>query len=366
MLEVMDVLIAVDSFKGTLTSEEVASSIATGWRSVRPEDTIDLLPLADGGEGTAEVIAGVVSGSIRHHVNNVTGPDGQKTRGEWFQLPGDIGVFDLAQMSGLPLMSDLAPLTATTRGLGETIRVALDQGITEIWIGLGGSASTDGGLGALRALGLRAADDKGNEIKEGGLSLIDLKQLFSDDLRSIPDGVTLLSDVTSPLLGPDGAATIFAPQKGASPEQVEILERALRNYEDVLEVDSEFPGAGAAGGTGYGFKAVYGAEIVSGAQKIAQLVRLHKRIAAADLVITGEGAFDHQSLRGKLVGNVLQASAKTGAQRAVIAGVISEDPGVPHVSLVNVAGDTAAAKRDPAHWTAQAAARIAENTVPAQ
>ncbi|MFT3797163.1 glycerate kinase [Microbacterium sp.] len=362
----MRVLVAVDSFKGSIGAPAVAAAIGAGWSSVRPGDTVDLLPLADGGEGTAEVIAAATAGAVVHEVAAVTGPDGRKVTGEWVELPGGVAVVDLAQMSGLPLMRELDPRGATTRGLGEVVRAAVESGMSEVWIGLGGSASTDGGVGALRALGMRALDARGCEVPDGGIGLRELDAVDLSGLLPIPGGVRLLTDVTSPLTGAAGAAAVFGPQKGADPVQVRILDRALARLADVLGadlgVDAETAGAGAAGGTAFGFAAVYGAAIVPGADEVARLTRLDERIALADLVITGEGAFDAQSRRGKLVGNVLTRAATAGKATAVIAGVLREDPGVPAVGLVELAGSSEAALRFPARWARAAGARLASTS----
>ncbi|MFT4220142.1 MAG: glycerate kinase, partial [Microbacterium sp.] len=355
----MRVLIAVDSFKGSLSAAEAGAAIAAGWRSARPADPVDVLPLADGGEGTADVVAAATPGAVRQVVPAVTGPDGRSTPAEWFALPGGVAVLDLARTSGLPLMAAPDAMGATTRGLGEAIRDALAHGAVEVWIGLGGSASTDGGLGALRALGLRARDGAGRDIPEGGAGLARLATVELDGIAPIPGGVTLLTDVTSPLLGEHGAAAVFAPQKGATSAQVRLLERGLARLAEVLGADPSTPGSGAAGGTAYGFAAVYQAAIVSGADRVAELSRLDDRIAAADLVITGEGAFDDQSSRGKLVGNVLGRARAAGKAAAVVAGVVRADPGVAHASLVEAAGDAAASLREPARWAAAAAASLA-------
>lgn len=235
---------------------------------------MEWIPLADGGEGTAEAIAAAVSGSLRHDVAGVCGPDGHPVAGQWMELPGRIAVVDLAQMSGLPLMTSLDPLGATTRGLGETIRDALARGMEHLWIGLGGSASTDGGLGALRSLGVAALDDQGRDVPDGARGLLDIREVILDRVIPIPQGVTLLTDVTSPLLGANGAAAIFGLQKGADPADVAATESGLSNLARRLGGSIGLPGTGAAGGAAYGFAAVYEAEIISGFNMIARLTGL--------------------------------------------------------------------------------------------
>lgn len=216
-------VIAPDSFKGSLGASEVGAAIARGWLSIRPDDQITILPQADGGEGTLDAIASAVPDAVRHDVGPVTGPDGRPTPGAWLELPGRVGVVELAQCSGLPLMKPLDPLAATTRGLGEVIRHALDHGVESLIVGLGGSASTDGGAGALAALDLRLLDADGSYLTDGGAALATLARVESTEMSvPPPGGVTLLADVTAPLLGPTGAAAVFGPQKGADTADVQI------------------------------------------------------------------------------------------------------------------------------------------------
>jgi len=215
MADLLRVVIAPDSFKGSLGALEVASAIAEGWLSVRPADAISLIPQADGGGGTRDAIEAAVPGALRHDVGRVTGPDGRSTPGVWLELPGGIAVVELAQMSGLPLMASLDPLGASTVGLGEVIRAALAAGASRLVIGLGGSASTDGAAGALAALGLRGDAPLG----AGGGGLAALRSLDRSALLAPPPGgVTLLTDVAAPLLGPTGAAAGFG-QQGLRQEQ---------------------------------------------------------------------------------------------------------------------------------------------------
>ncbi|MDL9980742.1 glycerate kinase [Microbacterium sp. ASV49] len=353
------VLIAMDSFKGSIDSSSVAAAVAAGWKDVRPNDDVVRRAMGDGGEGTAAVIAAAVEGSVAHVIESVTGPDGRDTRGEWFMLPDRTAVLDLAQMSGLPLMGSLDPLGATTRGLGETIRAALSQGATAVWICLGGSASTDAGVGALRALGLKATDCHGDPVGEGGIGLSGIASIDTRSLLEIPGGVTLLTDVTSPLTGPSGAAAVFGPQKGASLGDVAILDSALAHFAEICGAPPQLIGAGAAGGTAYGFHVAYGAEIVSGADRVAEITDLDTGIASADLVITGEGSFDSQSRRGKVVGSILDRAERMGVRGAIIAGRILHDPGTPHVSLTDIAGSSEEALRNPSIWAQAAGSRIA-------
>jgi glycerate kinase len=298
----MRVMIAPDSFKGSLPASGVGAAIAAGWRSVRPDDELQLFPQADGGEGTLDAIADAVPGACRHHTGLVTGPDLRPTPGEWLELPDGTAVVELAQMSGLPLMQELDAMGATTRGLGEVIARAVDAGATRVVVGLGGSASTDGGAGALVALGLRLTDELGDPVPDGGGHLRAIASVDASGLRVLPQ-VTLLTDVTAPLLGPAGAAAVFAPQKGADTIQVVQLDDALAHFAEALAAvgragDPAAPGTGAAGGTGFGFSAVLGARIEPGADFLAELTGLDLAIADADVLLSGEGRFDDAHRQG--------------------------------------------------------------------
>ncbi|TBN58489.1 glycerate kinase [Glaciihabitans arcticus] len=353
-------LVAPDSFKGTLSAARAASAIAEGWSSRRPDDTITLLPLADGGEGTLDALRAALPWAVLHDVGAVTGPSGAPTPGQWLELPGRIAVVELAQCSGLPLMQELDPLGATTAGLGEVMAAALRSGARSMVVTLGGSASTDGGMGALTALGAVLRDAAGSPIPPGGAALARAVALDRSGLLAPPPGgVTLLTDVDAPLLGPRGAAAIFGPQKGADAAQVEQLESALNHLSAVLGGNTEAPGAGAAGGTGYGLATLWRASIEPGAASIGQLSGLPAALAAADVVITGEGRFDEQSLGGKVVGHVL--GELTGQAAAVIAGSLGARPeGAWAASLTELAGSSAAAMTDPEKWLRIAGARAAD------
>ena len=351
------VVIAPDSFKGSITATDAARAIATGWASERPGDELVLLPQADGGEGTVDALS--APGTRAHRrVTRVTGPDGRPVQAEWVLLPDGTAIVELAQSSGLPQMAAVDALGATTRGLGEVLTAALDAGATSVVIGLGGSASTDGGAGALQALGLRLTDARGTELEPGGGALAGLASVDASALRPPPPGgVTLLSDVTNPLLGDRGAAATFAPQKGAGPADVAALEDSLTAWSHALGGDPSAPGAGAAGGTGYGFATLWGARLVSGSEHLARLTRLESVAATADVLITGEGRFDATSLGGKVVGHALGLGAK---RVVVIAGLIDSAPdGVETVALTELAGSAEASLADPARWLQAAGARAA-------
>lgn len=363
----MQVLFAPDSFKGTATAVEAAHALASGWRMARPGDDLVTLPLADGGEGTLDAIEAATPGARRHTVAGVTGPDRIPTDSVWLEIPGHTAVVELASSSGLPLMREPDPLGATTRGLGETISAALSAGARAVWIGLGGSASTDGGLGALRALGANVSTSDGSALQDGGGALSQLTGIDFTGLAVASTGFTLLTDVTSPLLGPRGAAAVFGPQKGASLAQVKQLEQSLSHFAQVLEtttnqppVTVNSPGTGAAGGTAYGFAMAYRASIKSGAEQIAGITDLANKVASADIVISGEGAFDEQSVRGKLVGKVMEKAIRAKKTTAVVAGVLQADPGVDAISLTDIAGSPTAATSEPLVYLQEAGRLLAE------
>lgn len=351
----MRVVIAPDSLKGTCTATDAAKAIAEGWQSIRPDDDLTLIPLADGGEGTLDALEGVQGAKRR--AAQVTGPDGRQVTADWLWLPTGEAVIELAEAAGLPLMDRLDPLNATTRGVGELIRAALDAGATAITIALGGSATTDGGTGALAALGLQLFDDAGLPLPDGGGALRRLAWIDDLDLRPPPaGGVRLLTDVTNPLLGPSGAAAVFGPQKGAGSHQVDELEASLHRLAGVLGADPAIPGAGAAGGTAFGLAALWGATLVPGAKEVARLRGLPEALETADVVITAEGRFDETSLGGKVVGHIL-SEATDGT--IVIAGSFATDCPAHAISLVTLAGSPEAAHSDTERWLRTAAAEAA-------
>jgi glycerate 2-kinase len=376
------VLIAPDSFKGSLGAAAVAAALAEGWLSVRPGDQVTRLPLADGGEGTLDVLAATVPGA-RWHRARVTGPGGAAVTARWLELPPELSdrgngtparastaIVELAQASGLPLLARPDPMRAQTIGLGELLSRALDGGVGRILVGLGGSASTDGGTGALAALGARFLDAAGDLLPPGGGALGGLAAVDLSGLRAAPgDGVTCLTDVTAPLLGPRGAAAVFGPQKGADGGQIARLEAGLARLAAALGGDPAAAGAGAAGGTGYGLAAAWGASLMPGAAELARLAGLDRALAGADLVITGEGRFDETSLTGKTCAMVIAAAAAAGVPVAVVAGQVSagltEPDSVPAlaavVALAALAGGTAGALASPRRWLRRAAGRLASD-----
>jgi glycerate kinase len=355
------VVIAPDSFKGSLPAAEAAAALAAGWLARRPGDEVTCVPLADGGEGTLGVLAAVTPASWCHAT--VTGPGGDPVDCAWLELPGQVAVVELARSSGLTLLAARDPLGAHTAGLGETIGHALDAGAREVVVALGGSASTDGGTGALAALGARFLDADGHPLPPGGGPLTSLAAADLTGLRRPPaGGVTCLADVTAPLLGPHGAAAAYGPQKGANAGQVTLLEAGLARLATVLGGDPAAPGTGAAGGTGYGLSAGWDAAITPGAPRLAELSGLGPALATADLVITGEGGYDQTSLAGKVTGTVLAAAAARGIPAALVAGQLTGQPPVTAVALADLAGGTGQALADPPRWLRAAAGELASGT----
>ena len=356
------VVIAPDSFKGSIGAAAAAAALAAGWHGARPGDEVICVPLADGGEGTLDVLATAVSGA-RWHAARVTGPAGQPVDCAWLELPGGIAAVELARASGLPLLARPDPLGAQTTGLGEIIGRALDAGAGQVMIALGGSASTDGGTGALAALGARFLDGTGRVLPPGGGALAGLAAVDLAGLRPPPGGgVSCLSDVRAPLLGPAGAAAVFGPQKGASPAQVALLEEGLARLARCLGGDPAAPGAGAAGGTGYGFAAAWGAQIGPGAVQLARLAGLDRALSGAGLVITGEGRYDETSGAGKVAGSVFAAAAAAGVPAALVAGQVAAGPPPAvawAVSLSGLAGGAGPALADPGRWLRQAGQELA-------
>jgi glycerate kinase len=354
----MRILIAPDSFKGSATAAEAARAIADGWLRERPDDDIRLLPLADGGEGTLDAFEAAVPGSRRQAVD-VVGPDDRPARASWLLLPNGTGVVELASTSGITMLDPLLPLHAHTFGFGQAIAAALDAGVRELVLAIGGSSSTDGGLGALEALGAAFLDGDGKPITRGNHGLSSLVKADLSGMRALPSGgVIVLTDVTSPLYGRHGAAHRFGEQKGASEDERHTMDANLRRLADLLNLDQDLPGVGAAGGTGFGLVA-WGAELRGGASAIGDLVDAPAAAANADVVITGEGRFDSQSLVGKVPGYV--ASISGDAPLLLVAGGIDgPTPGfAASVSLSDLAGSSNAAMGNPLRYLKAAGARLA-------
>ncbi|WP_210508520.1 glycerate kinase [Naasia sp. SYSU D00057] len=364
------IVFAPDSFKGTASAADAAAALARGWRAVRPDDELDVAPMADGGEGTLDALAAAVPGARRMpaRVEGPVGtPDGGTVDAEWLLLPaaggrGSLGVVELAAASGITLLPELAPLDAHTYGFGQLVAAALDAGVDGLLLAIGGSASTDGGKGALAALGARFLDGAGAKVAPGGRGLADVATADLSGLRPLPPGGALvLTDVTNPLLGPSGAAAVFAPQKGADAEQVTLLEEGLARLARLLPADPGTPGAGAAGGTGFGLLA-WGAALTSGAGAVADALGLPDRIAAADLVVTGEGSFDGQTAAGKVPDRVAELAEERGVPPVLVAGRIAARASryAQAISLTDLAGSPAAAMAEPLRFLEAAGRELAQ------
>lgn len=307
------VLIAPDKFKGSLTAPQVAAALAAGIGRVSPQAEIRQVPVADGGDGTVDAF---VAAGWERVALMAPGPTGQSAPTAYARQ-GATAVVELAAVVGLTKLpgGQPDPLGAGTEGLGVVLAHALDSGATEIVIGLGGSASTDGGAGMLRALGARILDADGRELPPGGAALRHADRL---DCTALHPGIakaafTLASDVDNPLLGPKGASAVYAPQKGAGPDELPMLEAALTNWARVAGPGcADQPGAGAAGGTGFGALAVLGARMRSGIDLILELLDFPDLLTGATLVVTGEGSLDSQSLHGKAPIGVCEIARAAG------------------------------------------------------
>jgi len=354
----MRVVVAPDSFKGSIAAAAAAAAIAAGWRSARPGDDVIELPMADGGEGTLDVLAAGVRG-CRWHAALVSDPGTGQVQASWLELPGQVHVIEFAAAAGLTLLSPLQPLLAHSYGVGELIGHALDAGAKRIMVALGGSACTDGGTGALAALGARFLDAAGADLPRGGEPLSRLARVSLAGLRPPPPGgAQSLTDVRAPLLGRDGAAVVYGPQKGASPSDVAVLEQSMSRLAALAGGRPEAPGAGAAGGAGYGL-AIWGAQLCRGAEQIAEVSGLADALAGAGLVITGEGQYDATSRTGKVVGTVLDLAAQAGVPAAMVAGVLAAPPPIPAIELAALAGGPAAAVASAARWLERAGQDLA-------
>ncbi|MDQ4491348.1 glycerate kinase [Sinomonas sp. ASV486] len=328
----MRILIAPDKFKGSLTAAEAADAMAEGALAIYSEAEIVRMPVADGGEGTLEA---AVAAGFEERIRAVTGPLIKPVGAAW-ALRGTTAVIETAQASGLAALGADPDAETAGRahsyGAGQLIAAALDAGATEIILGLGGSAMTDGGCGALRALGLRPLDAAGNVVPLGGAALADVVSVDASalDPRLSSARLRIAVDVRNPLVGTDGAAHVFGPQKGADAEAVAALDAGLRTWARVLAEatgrDVDVPGAGAAGGFPAAFLAFTDARLESGFDLVAELVGLDAQLASADLVITGEGSLDGQSLTGKAPIALADRARDRGIPVIAVAGRIEATP----------------------------------------
>jgi glycerate kinase len=325
-------VIAPDKFAGTLSAAEAAGAMAAGWRDGRPGDEVVVVPMADGGEGTLDVVERAAPRTSRESLE-VADARGQATRASWLRLADGRALVEVAQAVGLSRLEHerREPRTATSYGVGQLLLAAAAAGPTELVVGLGGSATSDGGAGMATALGHRLLRADGNGLKVGAQHLAELDRIEPGPRLGV--GVLAATDVTNPLLGPRGAAAVFGPQKGASPADVDALERALARFADVVERD--LPGgpwrdreaAGAAGGLGFALLAFCGARVRAGADVVAELVGLPAALHGADVVVTGEGSLDAQTSAGKVPAYVLARGREHGARVLAVAGRLQAGAG---------------------------------------
>ena len=369
----MHVLVAPDKFKGTLTASEVAARVAAGIAAVAPQVPVREVPVADGGDGTVD--AALAAGFTRVPVR-AQGPVG-KPVDTAFALRDGVAVVEMADVSGLRLLprDGLAALEASSYGTGEVIAAALDHGCRTVLLGIGGSASTDGGAGLLTALGARLLDADGAELALGGAALARLARLELDGLhpKLASTAVLVASDVDNPLLGPNGAAAVYGPQKGADPDDVALLDAALAHWADVLDAATgtalrERPGAGAAGGVGYGALAALGAELKPGIDMVLELVGFADALPGARLVVTGEGSLDEQTLSGKAPAGVAAAAVAAGIPVVTVSGRLALRPeqlaaaGVEQAyALTDIEPDLARCLAEPGPLLERLARKLAED-----
>jgi len=328
----MRIVIAPDSFKECASALEVAQAIARGWSRVFPDAETVLVPMADGGEGTVEALVAATRGTKIEIA--VTGPMGDPVTAIYGILgDGRTAVIEMAAASGLPLVPATArdPRVATTRGTGDLIRDALDRGMRRIILGIGGSATNDGGAGMAQALGFSLLDKEGAELPPGGAALARLRRIETTNKHPGLEGaeIHVACDVENPLCGPHGASCVYGPQKGADESTVLELDTALRHFasrvKEALGVDVlDMPGAGAAGGLGAGLVAFTGARLCRGVDLVADACGLREQIARADLVITGEGRLDAQTAHGKTPAGVARIAKEAGVPVVAIAGMMDK------------------------------------------
>ena len=322
----MRIVFAIDSFKGSLGSLEAGRVAAEGAYRAMPDAECVVRPLADGGEGTVEAIVG--EGGLRKV--EVTGPAGRPVVAT-YGIAGGTAIIEMAQAAGITLVSgaERNPLRTTTFGVGEIVRDAIANGCRRFVVGIGGSATNDAGAGMLQALGFRLLDREGRDVPRGGAGLAALARI--DRTPALPEladcTFRVACDVTNPLCGERGASAVFGPQKGATPEMVAELDAALAHFADVSGGDASAPGAGAAGGLGFAFREFLGAELKSGVEIVLEETRLAEYVRDADIVVTGEGRLDAQTVMGKAPIGVARLAKRYGKKVIALAGCVAPDAG---------------------------------------
>ncbi len=359
----MKVIIAPQAFKGSISALRAAEAMAEGVRRVSPEVDTVLVPVADGGDGTLETLVEASGGEVR--TSEVTGPLGERRTAVWGAMgDGRTAVIEMARTSGLALVAveDRNPLIATTYGLGEAMRDALDAGFRRFIVGIGGSATNDAGAGMAQALGARLLDAGGADLPPGGAALagLDRIDLAGLDARISDSDVAVACDVSNPLTGPEGASAVYGPQKGATPEMVRQLDAALVHLVDVVRRDlgveiETVPGAGAAGGLGVGMIGFLGGRLQAGVDIVLSAVGLEDRLEGADLVLTGEGSVDYQTVYNKAPIGVARLAKARGIPVVAIAGSLGEgykevhDHGIDAALAITSGPMTLAQASDRAH-----------------
>ena len=328
----MKIVLAPDSFKGTMSSMEVIEHLAAAAKKHFNQVEIIKVPIADGGEGTVDALVSALNGEYRHV--EACGPLGSPVRAKYGIVNGDTAVIEMAQASGIMLLEpgQLNPLYTTTYGTGQLIKAALDDGIRKIIIGIGGSATNDGGIGAAQALGVRFLDADNNEVGFGGKELSRINHIFISGLdeRIQSTQITVICDVSNPLTGETGATRTFGPQKGATPEMLEELEQGMVHYSQVVRdklgiAVNSIPGSGAAGGMGAALIGFLGAELCSGINVVLDLVGFDGILDGADLVVTGEGRIDGQTVFGKVPVGIAGRCKSKGVRVIAVAGCLGQD-----------------------------------------
>ncbi len=331
----MNVLIAIDSFKGSLTSMQAGQAAAVGIKRVYPDAEIMVRPIADGGEGTVHALVDGMGGEMQ--VIRVTGPLGRAVDAEYGIIKSSqTAIIEMSAAAGITLVSaeERNPLHTTTYGVGEIILDAIQKGCRNFIVGIGGSATNDGGFGMLKALGFGFFDEKGESVPLGGKGLGELCKIT--DEHALPElkecTFNIACDVTNPLCGPRGCSAVFGPQKGANPQMVAQMDKWLLNYAELVksvrpDADKDAPGAGAAGGIGFAFLSFLNGELKNGIDLILRETRLEQYVQKADIVITGEGRLDAQTTMGKAPSGIAAIAKKYGKPVIGFAGCVTEDAG---------------------------------------
>ena len=332
MWAIMKIVLAPQTFKGSISALDVAHAMSEGVHRVFPDAETVIVPVADGGDGTLETLVEGSEGEIREF--EVTGPMGTPVVANWGAMgDGNTALIEMARTSGLALVAieDRNPLVSTTYGLGEAIRFAMDEGFRRFIVGIGGSATNDAGGGMAQALGAHLLDADGNELPYGGAALAQLDRIDVSDIdpRVNESEFQVACDVNNPLTGPEGASAIYGPQKGATPEMVEQLDAALAHFAKIVKRDigadvNDVAGAGAAGGLGGGMIAFLRGELKPGVDIVLDAVKLNSALEGADLVITGEGCLDHQTVYSKAPIGVAERASARGIPVVSVSGSLGE------------------------------------------